>query len=1304
MWTSVFGKSKVALHAQHVLSTFLKTRSDSLISTRTRCSCADYRNKCKMLVTPSKSVPLHRIPLNSVTPVKDLLQFADDRRDPFIYPNPVGFSKRTRKHKEATTSTVLQGESSNAGILFEMSSIAADQSSQLLHTWETKKTVFHGQQQKSVDSPAKIFARMKAKLINPCKVETPGRAEEQDVYHTPGKCMNQDLQQTCEMEALTLSPVPACRREHCFRRDSSQSEDTLQRGHLGTFKASRTELKTSGVSTLLKCPNSTCPTAHTIQHNKEWKQPISTNRNDHEMPDLSPEVPKNNMPFYSKMRANHTHNSPAKIFVQMKEKVHLMQLHEKTNHISNTVDARNGNYSIGFHKQSAMVSEDEHSLNTNFTADVPSIVTTTSNGLLDDCTSSFPDGSANRPNEPVPKVAVHQQLWELIEDPLLQKTPRISIPKKKATLFQHVSELNSSNKEPVVTESAIHLREWHIKIMNNGIFVDGVRVDDDVPWHSNIIAERIACNILKTVSGSTYVLVGNMVKDNSSTLPKWLLKKFLFGFPQKWENYLETYLSQLKSLDSDPKKIQNSIASKVHQRQSKSVKKGHSPLRVITKAHKSPAASPPRGQDSVTKVSRSGRLIKPPLEYWKGGRIVLDADMNVTIHEDYASSSNLHLMGKWSVRLSNVFITDGLVSHSSSSDEKKASGLQRKVKPYTQLRHKRQPQQEILQRPSLQRNQSTKNLKSRTGIQKFHDVELDSATDSSTRASRRNRISVIENRGKNQVLFDSYVEASELDTGMEHSTPQSESPPLQENHVIDAGAKRTGYRRGTVNSCAEEPPSVTKTSLRCIQRGTNKSKPLQALLGKGSKRISEDSETDSTYSNTVTRQSSRLRSKNRMTQGNLTKSDTLQDHHKSNSLADGCGSGPAPSKVFTLPNNQHGLMNSRSKEHEPAQVSNSDGMHQDYSLQTASVDGGRKGKHAMSKSSPLAVNSTVEKPNLGRLSKGPFKRSLPRVGKGFMVDSSDLNTDDTDFSSSPEDFTRSKEGKHICVKSSTILQKSTKLCEKKQEVSRGGKGKNHNARLPTQTEVEGDDADTWTEKELDKLQKAVTTLPKHKSGFWENVAMMVGTHSAKECQEQHMQQQVVKAHSKSKKSMRVPSQEEPGKEAPEITAKVGTLKRKQQIRQFLDHMPKDNHDDIFTSSPLQNKRVKLPTLSAKVEDHVFQHLEPSQTPSSTGFPQVKTPQCLHISPGMLGSINRTNSDRYVYQLQKKMRKGWAKVHGPASSSQECRFTPASSRTSARRRNEAENGSLVVWEMFSGKDPAPFPSDESGEEDYYFADD
>lgn len=50
----------------------------------------------------------------------------------------------------------------------------------------------------------------------------------------------------------------------------------------------------------------------------------------------------------------------------------------------------------------------------------------------------------------------------------------------------------------------------------------------------------------------------------------------------------------------------------------------------------SDATPPESSQRDSQKVSRSGRLIKPPLEYWRGGRVVVDKDLNVTVLEDYS--------------------------------------------------------------------------------------------------------------------------------------------------------------------------------------------------------------------------------------------------------------------------------------------------------------------------------------------------------------------------------------------------------------------------------------------------------------------------------------------------------------------------------------------------------------------------------------------------------------------------------------------------------------------------------------------
>uniref|UniRef100_A0A8C9NU78 Mis18-binding protein 1 n=1 Tax=Serinus canaria TaxID=9135 RepID=A0A8C9NU78_SERCA len=119
--------------------------------------------------------------------------------------------------------------------------------------------------------------------------------------------------------------------------------------------------------------------------------------------------------------------------------------------------------------------------------------------------------------------------------------------------------------------------------------------------------------------------------------------------------------------------------------------------------------------------------------------------------------------------------------------------------------------------------------------------------------------------------------------------------------------------------------------------------------------------------------------------------------------------------------------------------------------------------------------------------------------------------------------------------------------------------------------------DGWSEKELQKLHKAITAFPKHRSGFWQEVAMAVGSRSAQECQEKYLEEQQGKGSKQQprKTTLEKPEKKDPAdKKEPVITAKVGTLKRKQQMREFLEHLPKDNHDDIFTATPLQNRRVQ----------------------------------------------------------------------------------------------------------------------------------
>ncbi|KAM5240128.1 mis18-binding protein 1 isoform 3-T5 [Hipposideros larvatus] len=248
----------------------------------------------------------------------------------------------------------------------------------------------------------------------------------------------------------------------------------------------------------------------------------------------------------------------------------------------------------------------------------------------------------------------------------------------------------------------------------------------------------------------------------------------------------------------------------------------------------------------------------------------------------------------------------------------------------------------------------------------------------------------------------------------------------------------------------------------------------------------------------------------------------------------------------------------------------------------------------------------------------------------------------------------------------------------------------------------------WNEKELQKLHCAFASLPKHKPGFWSDVAMTVGSRSAEECQRKYMEdprgkgsrKHVTKKKPVSPKGQDGKRDDANKKQTIKITAKVGTLKRKRQMRDFLEQLPKDDHDDFFSTTPLQNQRVLLPSFQCSQEDDILPQMDRNPTtPSSVIFPLAKTPQCQHVSPGMLASIDRDDCDKYVFHMQKKGQSKGGIVWGNIKKkTDESDFSTPPSRRKAPLNKELGENTYTIGKLFTNA----MDSLDEEEKDYYFS--
>ncbi|XP_047183205.1 mis18-binding protein 1 isoform X2 [Scophthalmus maximus] len=732
----------------------------------------------------------------------------------------------------------------------------------------------------------------------------------------------------------------------------------------------------------------------------------------------------------------------------------------------------------------------------------------------------------------IPAAPPHRPV--LLEDSLVLNSPQISIPKKRQAVFRR-NNWPQSTKFP--DESAIYLKNWFLRKNHNGLFVDGINRENNIPWNSNIIVDRVSNSVLKTVSGRLYILVGKMNLSVAFGFPSWLLKKFVNGFPANWKSLYEKFLSDSREETESTTKGKTIIAKTKYKASSIVSAK---PQRQ--KSFKTPDSCPPA---SSAKVSRSGRVIKPPLEYWKGGRVILDAHMNVTIHECYDTSICIPevtstVSARKSQKPARVFLpcSEGHKQSESACDEEAPVPL-RKVKAP---------------------------LRKRNPAKVIHDEKPSNQPEPSVVAI---------------------------------SSPEEWS--------------------GTTTRSRKRCPAMGR--LLTVDNVPQKQKEPEKAPSQRSKKQTHDT----------------IRSSARACKQTVTaspESPTVNDE--------------------TLQSSDEDIFTKRKKQ----------------------------GKRVTRKSGTKAHDRSQ-----------PSQRSWSSQSSESSEESGKerrRRTTVTKHSNAAQTLTNPKRKK--CTK----ISPPTKLLPKSTVSSRTQKANKGSA-----VTLQEQDEDKWTEEELMRLEEAVSFFPKHMSGYWAKVAKMVGTRSAEECHSQHTSQgtsQTPAKRAKKPRKEKVEAPKDPVTDHPLISARFGTLKRKQQVRQFLETMPRENVDDVFSSAYMQNKRFEIPSM-CQSEDQDFsmsdvEHL----TPMSKVYPEVKTPQCLHITPGMMGSPDRENDDKYVFQLQKRMKKNQFNVCKQARSSKG--FTPSSVKQTMRRCGNTENDTFVVWEMFPGKNVA---LSESEEEDFYFSD-